>query len=78
MFPMCRYGWSWYVVLKLSQDAQDGLKKLRNDLTLSKKRNHSEPTNDTTKFGFIDVLRICIGTVVIVATIKAVVWILEW
>ena len=66
-------------MLRLSKEAVAGLQKLKTDiLTLSKKGNHRSNTGDTTRFGFIDVIKICFGIIVVVGTIKAVFLILNW
>lgn len=66
-------------MLKLSKESLEGLQKLRNDvLSLTKKETHSERTGTISRFGFIDIVKICVGIIVVVATIKSVVWILSW
>lgn len=66
-------------MLKLSRESVEGLKKLKSDIiTLTKKGNHSERTGTISRFGFIDIVKICVGIIVVVATIKSVVWILSW
>lgn len=66
-------------MLKLSEESIAGLRKLKSDIsTLINKRKPSESTGTNSRFGFVDVLKICIGTIVVIATIKAVVWILNW
>lgn len=66
-------------MLRLSKESVEGLQKLKTDISyLINKRKPSEPTGTTTKFGFVDVIKICIGTIVVVATIKGVIVILNW
>lgn len=66
-------------MLRLSKESIAGLQKLKTDIsTLVNKRNRSEHAGTNSRFGFVDVIKICFGIIVAVGTIKTVFIILNW
>lgn len=65
-------------LIKLPPESSEGLRKLGNDIRTLIKRKPKQTkldTGTTSRFGFIDVIKVSVGFVVAVVTIKAVLWI---
>lgn len=64
-------------MLNIPSEAQRGLHKLSKDIRslANKKTIQSTQVKRTTRFGFTDVVTICLSVAAVVITIKAVLWI---